>query len=425
MYHSWRLTRMENTKKNIFPMFTLSMMLYCISYATVRNYATLFLQNEGFTNAEIGIFYSLGSAFSIISQVFLGTLLDKQDRITAKHMLCAVTGLGILDAALVYFAQARWLIFWGFVVTNMIILLDKSLYNNFGMSYINAGYKLNYSLSRGIGSFSTSFFTILTGVIISKYSTRYIFIFFILMHTLLLLVLLRLPLVRRSDIVDNEGPDTADEDSPNTAPAGSSSHGTPHGTVALTNVNLWLLFVSILLIYSCYNAGNNYHINIIQALGGGSKELGVSDAIMAVVELPAMAAFLPLSRKFSYRRIMCFSLACFVIKVLLFAIATQIYQIYVAQVLQLFSYGLFIPSSAYYINDILGEHRRGRGQALLGVFTSGLSGLLTSPFVGLILDHYPVKTMLLFVGSIASFAVLGAIYSTGRIARVTGVHKTA
>ena len=292
---------------------------------------------------------------------------------------------------------------------NMIVLLDKSLYNMFGLSYVNAGYKLNYSLSRGIGSFSTSFTTILTGIIISYFASKNIFVIFVIMHTALFVVLLKLPFVHRSDIQKEAlRKGQVLEDLP----------PVERPTIELTNQSLWLLFVSMLLIYSCYNAGNNYHINILEALGGGSKELGISDAIMAVVELPAMAAFLPLSKKFSYRQIMCFSMIIFVVKVICFACATNILQIYATQVLQLFSYGLFIPSSAYYINDILEDHRRGRGQALLGVFTSGLSGLLTSPVVGMILDHFPVKTMLIIVSSVAIVGIVGVIYSTGKIARI-------
>ena len=398
-------------KKNIFPLFTLSMMMYCIAYSTVRNFATLFLRSQGFTNTEVGIFYSLGSAFSIVSQLFLGTLLDKHEKLTAKHLLTIVTWLVVFDAAMLYFARAKWVIFWGFVVMNMVILLDKSLYNMFGLAYVNDGYSLDYSLSRGIGSFSTSFTTLLTGMIIGRFSERYIFIIFFIMQVGLLVVLRRLPYVHR-----NLSQGTAVPSSTAAADPDEDSR-----TVSLLDKSLWLLLVSMLLVYSCYNAGNNYHINIIEALGGGSRELGISDAIMAVVELPAMAAFLPLTKKFSFRKILCFSMICFVLKVICFAFATNMYQIYASQLLQLFSYGLFIPASAYYFNQILVESRRGRGQALLGIFTSGLSGLLTSPVIGMILDHFPVKSMLLMVSAVAVLGIAGAIISTRQIARRTAL----
>ena len=415
-------------KKNIFPMFTVSMIMYCMAYSTIRNYATLFLRAQGFTNTEVGIFYSLGSAFSIVSQLTLGTLLDKQEKITAKHILAGVTTLAVFDAVLIYFCRMRLVIFWGFVVMNMIILLDKSLFNMFGLAFVNGGYKLDYSLSRGIGSASTFITTLTTGYIISRFSEWYIFIFFFIMQTGLLFVLRGLPYVFKKDIREYAAARQAAEAEKSRSPtfpdnkpgAVTDQTAVPaKRTIALTDKHLWLLLFSVFVIYSCYNAGNNYHINIIEALGGGSKELGVSDAIMAIVELPAMAAFLPLTKKFSYRQILSFSVICFVLKVVCFAFSTNIYQIYAAQVLQLFSYGLFIPVSAYYINDILIETRRGRGQALMGVFTSGLSGLLTSPVIGMILDHFPVKTMLLIVSSVAVFGIAGVLFSTKMIAAKT------
>lgn len=400
----------ENDGKNIFLPFTISMVVYCIAYSTIRNFATLFMRAQGFSNTEVGIFFSLGALFSIVSQLALGTLLDANEKLTPKHLLVAATWIAVLDAVLLMFSGMKWVIFAAFVLINTIMILDKALYNMFGLGYVNAGYDLDYSLSRGIGSISTTGFTILTGVMIGHFTERYIFVVFFVAQVLLLLVLKTLPYVHRGDKVSEERAAELSRD--NETALDESGNRL---TVTLLDPSFWILLLSILIIYSCYNAGNNFHINIIESLGGGSRELGISDAVMAVVELPAMAAFLPLSKFFSFRRILVFSMACFVLKVVAFAFATNVYHIYLAQVLQLFSYGLFIPASAYYFNQILSDDTHGRGQALLGVFTSGLSGLLTSPIIGMILDYFPVKDMLLMASAVAILGIVGAFFSTERI----------
>ena len=77
------------------------------------------------------------------------------------------------------------------------------------------------------------------------------------------------------------------------------------------------LLVSILLVYISYTAINNFHINIIESVGGGSPELGVSTSLAAMLELPAMALFVPVSKKVSYRHLLSISCVFFFLKAFL------------------------------------------------------------------------------------------------------------
>ncbi len=79
--------------------------------------------------------------------------------------------------------------------------------------------------------------------------------------------------------------------------------------------------------------------------------------------------------------------------------------VYVSQVLQLISFGLFIPAVVYYISKISGPADSVKGQSL---FTSActLAGIFASLIGGWLLDAYSAYTMLL-TGMVVTIA--GAI----------------
>ena len=137
----------------------------------------------------------------------------------------------------------------------------------------------------------------------------------------------------------------------------------------------------------------------------------MSTSIAAMVELPAMALFLPLSKKISYRNILCISCTFFFLKVTCMFFAGNMIQVYLAQCLQFCSYGLFIPASAYFMNSILPTEDKTKGQAALGIFTFGLSGLLSSLLSGIMLDYFSVKAMLGFESCLAFTGLMGVFFS--------------
>ena len=69
------------------------------------------------------------------------------------------------------------------------IVVDSSLFNAFGMEYINAGYRLNYSLSRGIGSLAYSVATLIMGFAISRTSEDIIIPAFMIVQAVVFLAL--------------------------------------------------------------------------------------------------------------------------------------------------------------------------------------------------------------------------------------------
>lgn len=403
------------SKNYLFPVFTACMVLYFISYAAIIGFATLFLQGKGFSNTEIGAFYATSSIFCVAAQVFCGSFLDRHPAVSAKTILAIITIFAAIGVIILYSTSSRPVIFICYVGINMVMLLNSSLFNSFGMEYINNGIPLNYALTRGFGSMFYALASFSIGHMISRLSITCIFIIFFVSQCLLLAVLHFLPSAKNVRVTSAAVKIT--HTMPDDKLKADSQDDDGFFLFLAKNPRLVLLFVCILMVYISYTSINNFHINIIEACGGKSGELGISTSIASIVELPAMAVFIPLSRKISYQSILRISCFFFFVKITVLTFADSILQIYAAQCLQFFSYGLFIPASAYYINSILPDNEKAKGQSALGIFTFGLSGLIASMLSGILLDHVTVRTMLSIESIIALIGMVGVIICTKHMAR--------
>lgn len=354
--------------------------IFYLIYGIIYGYAAFYLRAKGFSSTETGIVFAVSSAACIVLQTLIGNFLDSHLKYSAKHIIAIFSIILTIAVVILFFIHQRYVILLCFLIIMTILLVDSSLFNAFAMEYINAGEPLDFSLCRGLGSLAYSVVTLLMGILISKTSEDIIIPSFFIVQAL---VFLSLTLLKPA------------------ARYGTATSGDPSVTEVRTSAELLrseplilLLFTGILMMYLSYTAINNFHVNIIEAAGGGSRELGISTSIAAFLELPVMAAFIQLSRRFSYSSLLKFSCFFFVVKVLLMSFASSLISIYAIQSLQLLSYGLFVPASTYYINSVLSKADMAKGQTLLGIFTFGLSGLISSLLSGIMLDHYSVLDLM-------------------------------
>ena len=384
-------------QKNLFFKFTSSMSLYYTSYAVIIGYAALFMQSKGFNNTQTGIFFAGSAVLCILLQIFTGSFLDSHPEFSVKLLVLTSAAIVIISALLLSFSSQKWVIFICYTLIGAWMLTNSSLYNSFGMEYINADMELNYSLSRGLCSLLYAGTSFIMGLVIKHFSVMSILPVFLFLQGTMVITLFFLKPARKKTSLEIKKEQGKKEES--------------FFCFFKRNPVILLLLISILLVYISYTSINNFHINIIESVGGTSKELGMSTSIAAMVELPAMALFLPLSKKTSYRNILCISCTFFFLKVTCMFFAGNMIQVYLAQCLQFCSYGLFIPASAYFMNSILPIQDKTKGQAALGIFTFGLSGLISSLLSGIMLDYFSVKAMLGFESCLAFTGLMGVFFS--------------
>ena len=95
----------------------------------------------------------------------------------------------------------------------------------------------------------------------------------------------------------------------------------------------------------------------------------------------------------------------FAAKAAAYLFAVTMPQFYLAQILQMGSFALYIPASVYYVNETMEDADKFKGQAVMTA-TNTLGGVIGSLIGGILLDYAGV-TPLLVTGFAA--AVLGAV----------------
>lgn len=183
-----------------------------------------------------------------------------------------------------------------------------------------------------------------------------------------------------------------------------------------------IFLLATICFYFAHNMINDFMIQIIRNLGGGEKELGYSNFLQAILELPVMALIGIVMKKISSGKMLILSGAAFFIKILILVFATNMAMMYLSQSMQLFAYAVYIPAVAYYVNETMSDSDQVKGQAYV---TSAITigGVFSNLISGVILDHLGIRIMLITGTAVCAVGVLIAVYALGRRASKAAKEK--
>lgn len=135
------------------------------------------------------------------------------------------------------------------------------------------------------------------------------------------------------------------------------------------------------------------------------NDIGYSNFLQAILELPVMALIGLILKKISSSKLLIISGVAFFVKILILIFASAMPGMYISQSFQLFAYAVFIPAAAYYVSSNMSELDQVKGQAFV---TSAITigGVFSNLISGVILDNLGIKQMLI-TGTVV--AALGAV----------------
>ena len=93
--------------------------------------------------------------------------------------------------------------------------------------------------------------------------------------------------------------------------------------------------------------------------------MGYAFSVQALIEIPPMFFFTMIAKKFKSKHLMYFAVIFFLLKSLAFAFVFNPTTLYLAMVLQMPSYAVFIPASINYVNEHMRDEDQFQGQAML------------------------------------------------------------
>ena len=363
------------------------MMQYCIlqgsywaSFCVIYAFATVFLLSRGFESSMIGVIIAAGNILGVVLQPMVASIADRSEKISLHKLTAMLSVIMILLLVLLYFVPNGLLaVAVLFLLTDTFLQVIQPLINSVSVYYVNQGVSVDFGSARGIGSLSYAAASYILGIVVEKFGTRSILMAGILVALVLLVTVLSMP------VLSSSAASRLGEKEPEQNDAGLI-------VFAGRYKNFMLTLAGITLLFTFHNMNNAYLIKVIENVGGTSADMGRMLSIAAVTELPVMFLFSRISKHFKSSTLLMVSSAFFAIRAAGFMLAGNVMTMYLAAMLQIGSFALYIPSSVYYVNETMLDQDKFKGQAVMTA-TNTLGGVFGSLFGGFLIDNAGVGAM--------------------------------
>jgi PPP family 3-phenylpropionic acid transporter len=380
-----------------------------MGYCCIFSFASVYLLSRGFTNSQVGLTLTIASGLSILFQPVVAVFADKSKKLALRSIVAILLAISTVFSLLLLAVPALVL-----PVAILYVLLvaffgsQVSLVTSMAMEHINNGIPINFSLARGIGSFAFATLSFILGFLVDRFGAWVVMAVNIGLGIIGILLVLTFQQAKRED--------------KNTSVEAKKAAGFIE--FFAKNKRFMAIIACVALIYFSHTLINTYTIQIIKAVGGSNSDMGIATAIAGFLELPAMALFPLIYKKMrNAGTIMKIAGGFFIVKTFVTLAAPSVFWIDVAQCIQFFAYAMFVPASVFYVNQVIGDADKVKGQSYMGMAMI-LSGLIGNFAGGLMLDTSGGVRFMLTVGAAVSTAGLLLLILIDRSHPLSGItHK--
>lgn len=386
-----------DSRKSLNIKYMASQIFYFGAFAAMMGYASVYLLYKGFSNSTIGIILSLCSILAVFMQPALASFADNHKNIEIRKIINTIVAIAIiLSVALLVIPTNQTLIFILIVAIFSLETTIMPLINTLAFIFEKYGIQINFGIARGLGSVAYALTSMALGYIVEWFSPDLLPICYVVFNALLFIVVHLFVLPKNAQIVN------ADEE--------SETEAEVQENVSLLKFagkykKFIVFLLGFVLVYFAHTIINNFFIQIVTNVGGNSSDMGNAVFLAAMLELPTMAYFTKLSQKVNCGTLIKASIVLFLAKHAITYLATNMVMIYIAQVLQMGAYALFIPASVYYVNCKVDNKDIVKGQSFVTTSMT-MSGVFANIIGGILLDAVGVSEVLL-IGVILS--LIGAV----------------
>ncbi|MBP5555170.1 MAG: MFS transporter [Lachnospiraceae bacterium] len=362
--------------------YTLINVTYFAAFCTIHAMAAVYLLANGFSNTEVGVLLAVANISSAFVQPYIAGIIDKPGPLTNRRfILISVFVIMIGSVLLKFLSSHKIIVFIIYALIYMIQFAYQPVMTALCFEYQKAGCHIFYGLARGLGSASFAVTSAFIGGVVEDKGVD------ILLAVNVVTMILSAIVVFTFKKPDNEDSGSGKEE---------TARGKAHNNIfefARTYPAFSVFLIGTICFYFAHNMINDFMIQIIRSLGGAETELGYSNFLQAILELPVMAFIGGFLKKISSGKMLVFSGTAFFVKILILMFVSNMAGMYVSQSFQLFAYAVFIPAAAYYVSETMDELDQVKGQAYV---TSAITvgGVFSNLISGVILDNLGIKAML-------------------------------
>ena len=364
-------------KKNLTLRYTLQQCAYWAAAAGVVSFATAFLLEKGFAASRIGILLASGNLLSCGAQPLLAGWADRIGGNVVKRFIAALTAVSMLCFAAIQLLPLPAGLY-GLVYLLGVFAFDamNPLLNAVSVSYNRVGFKINYGVGRGIGSFAYAVSALVIGKVMAGFGVDWMIWICLALLAANVAATLGYPGLTES---------TAERE------RRTECCSVPVFFRRYKWYCVSLLGVMLLAMFHAMT--ENYLIEIVSPLGGDSGTVGIALFVATAIEMVVIVNFDWLRTKISDSWLLKLAGISFIIKSLSFLLAKNVMAIYVIQLLQATSYSFLSPTQLYYADAKVNPADMVKGQAFITAsYTLGCAiGNFTG---GQLLDAFGIRVLL-------------------------------
>ena len=391
---------------------------YWMYYGVAGSFASAFLLARGYSNAEIGIILAVGNILAVFLQPLIADLADRSKKLSLVGVTQISTVLLMVLTLMLFVMKqksaALWVVYM-FIMAWMTTL--QPLFNSLAFKLEETGVHINFGACRSVGSLAYAVLCAFLGTMVEAKGVGVL----PLSGEIVLLMLLASLWVTKTQFDRMVGEKTGKQA---VSVLGECGHVPAADAEEAEEINLALfvkrnkLFVvlnlAVIGVFFSNSILNNFMLQVVEGVGGTSEDMGRIFSVMAFLEIPALFFFDKIKERFSCQLILKFAAICFTLKVLLIYLAESVTMIYVAHLLQTFSFGLFLPAMVSFIGEVMAKGEAVKGQALYTVMTTA-SSMLASVLGGIMLDVSGPGFMLLVSTIVTGLGALVLVLIVDRI----------
>lgn len=366
---------------------------YWMLCCSMIGYASVFLLDKGFTNTTIGTVLAISNILAVFGQPAVASYMDKTSKLSLRMLISLILVVIIaLSLVLCFLTGVSMVMVVLTIVAFTLMLTLQPFINSLTFAFEKNGIHINFGLARGIGSVAYAVMSLILGNLVAAFSPELLPFFYVGLSLCALFFVYTFFLPGHKDEIVHQEKETEHDQ-------------LSMGQFIKKYKTFMLLLVATVLLFFDHSVINNFFIQVVNHINGNSADMGNAIFLAAVLELPTMALFTKFQQKIGCKNMMLISAVFFSVKHVLTYFAVNMFMIYVAQVMQMLAYAVFIPASVYYVSQLVEEHDMNKGQALVtGAMT--LASVFASLAGGVLLDALGVSKVLM-IGAIIS--VLGTI----------------
>lgn len=364
-------------KRNLTLRYTLQQCAYWAAAAGVVSFATAFLLEKGFAASQIGILLASGNLLSCAAQPLLASLADRIGGNVVKWLIAGLTAVSMCCFASVQLLPLSGA-FYGLVYLLGVFTFDamNPLLNAVSVSYNRSGFRINYGVGRGIGSFAYAVSALVIGKVMAGLGADWMIWICLVLLGANVAATLGYPGLTESVAEKKKRTECC------SVPVFFRRYR--WYCVSLLGVMLLAMFHAMT---------ENYLIEVVSPLGGDSGTVGIALFVATAIEMLVIVNFDWLRTKVSDAWLLKLAGISFVIKSVAFLLAKNVMTIYAIQLLQATSYSFLSPTQLYYADAKVNPADMVKGQAFITAsYTLGCAiGNFTG---GQLLDAFGIRVLL-------------------------------